>query len=79
MQLYDTKAQMRLKKFDLVGFATNTEYSTTILYAEKRSEADQAKPTEALRRSLEKPELGSSEMFNLLTVHFLMASELHTW
>lgn len=45
MQLYDTKAQMRLKKFDLVGFATNTEYSTTILYAEKRSEADQAKLT----------------------------------
>lgn len=45
MQLHDTKAQIRLKKFDLVGFATNTEYSTTILYAEKRSEADQAKLT----------------------------------
>lgn len=45
MQLHDTKAQIRLKKFDLVGFATNTEYSTTILYAEKWSEADQAKLT----------------------------------
>lgn len=79
MQLHDTKAQIRLKKFDLVGFATNTEYSTTILYAEKWSEADQAKLTETLRRSLERPELGSSEVFNLLTAHFLMASELHTW